>query len=572
MTTHRSRGYQTDLGREADALWQSGVRNNLIVLPTGAGKTFIAASRIERSGLPTACLAHRNELVAQMSVALAREGVVHNVIGAKTLAPQITRAHMEELGRSFYDPRSAYTVASVQTVARLPDSDPLFTRTRAWFMDEFHHTLRDNQFGKVLARFRPDCLGMGVTATPCRADGKGLGRHSDGVADRMLVGPNMRWLIDSGYLTDYRVIVAPSDIKLDDVRHSASGDFNPEDLRKARTESRITGDAVKQYLKWAAGKLGVVFDVDVASATSTARAFRAAGVPAEVLSGMTDPVVRASILGRFKAREIHVIVSVDIISEGFDLPAIEVVQFARPTESFSLFAQQFGRSLRLMLDPSLMAQWEDLAPARRRELIAASIKPRAIIIDHVGNIVRHGLPDAPRQWTLEGGGAASKGKDPDAIPLRNCLNPECGAPYERFRVACPHCGTEAPPPAERSKPEFVDGDLVELDPATLAALRGEIARIDAPPVLPYGTGYAVQAAVIKRHEARQAVQEDLREHIALWAGWQRHEGRTDREATKLFFLIYGIDTLGAQALGATEAAALTARIAADLTHANVVAA
>lgn len=571
MTLHKARGYQTDLIERTELEWANGAQNVLDVMSTGSGKSFCAANLVERGGLPTACIAHRNELVGQMSVALAREGVRHNVVGAKSLAPQIVRLHQEEFGRSYYDPNSAYSVASVQTLARLPDSDPFWGRTRAWFSDESHHFIKNNSFGKVLQRFRPDCRGLGATATPCRADGQGLGREAQGVMDAMVEGPSMRWLIESGYLTGYRVVVAQSDIKLDAVRHTAAGDFNAADLKKARTESRITGDVVAQYLKWASGKLNVVFDVDVATATATAAAFRAAGVPAEVLTGEMDSHVRAHTLRRFKAREVMVLVSVDLISEGFDLPAIECVQFARPTDSFSLFAQMFGRVLRLMIDPALMAMWETFSPARRLELIAASSKPTAMVIDHVGNVIRHGLPDAPREWTLDGNGPASKGKDPDAIPLRSCLSPSCGQPYERFHTACPHCG-HVPEIGERGKPEFVDGDLVELDAAMLAMLRGEVARVDGALYLPTGASGIVSLAIAKNHRNRQTGQTALRSEMALWAGWQTTLGRTDRQAQKLFFLVYGIDYLSAQALGASDSASLQARIEADLSHANVVAA
>jgi superfamily II DNA or RNA helicase len=545
--------------------------NALAVCPTGGGKTLVLSHLVERSGLPTACIAHRNELVGQMSVALAREGVRHNIVGAKSLPKQIVAMHQEEFGRSFYDPSSAYSVGSVQTIARLPDSDPLFARTRAWVSDEAHHFVRENAFGKVLFRFKAAKRGLGVTATPCRADGRGLGRHADGVFDHMVVGPDMRWLIDNGYLTDYRVVVARSDINLDAVRHSASGDFNPEDLRRVRAESRITSDAVTQYLKWVPGKLTAVFDVDVASATQAAAAFRAAGVPAEVLTGEMDPYVRAATLRRFRQREILVLVTVDIISEGFDLPAIEAVIFARPTESYSTYAQQFGRVLRLMVDGSLMALWEEFSPARRLELIAQSGKPRAWVIDLVGNVIRHGLPDAPRPWTLDGRTAASKGKDPDAIPLRTCTG--CSQPYERFYTACPYCQKE-PEVVERGKPETVDGDLIELDPAVLAALRGEVAKVDGGVRLPFGVdGHSIIGrAIANRHSARQEAQRELRSQMALWAGWQKLRGRTDREAQKLFYLVYGIDILNAQSLGSPEATALAGRITADLNHNNIVAA
>lgn len=577
MTIHKARGYQLDMIQRTEQAWAGGVQNVLDVVATGAGKSFISASTVERSGVPTSCLAHRNELVGQLSMALAREGVRHNVVGAKVLAPQIVRLHQEEFGRSYYDPGSAYSVASVQTLARLPDTDPYWARTGAWVSDEAHHFVKTNAFGKVLARFRPGCRGLGVTATPCRADGQSLGRASDGVFDTMVEGPGMRWLIDNGYLTDYRPFCAQSDFSREGMRHTVSGELNAVDLKKARVESRITGDAVKHYQRLAPGKLTVVFDVDVATATATAAAYRAAGVPAEVLTGEMDPYVRVATLRRFKAREILVLVSVDLISEGFDLPAIECVQFLAATESFSKFSQQFGRALRLMIDPALMAAWESFSPARRLELIAQSVKPRALIIDHVGNIVRHGVPDAPREWTLDGFGPAAKGVDPDAIPLRACacINEAtglvCGHPYERFLTECPNCGGK-PVIVERGKPEFVDGDLVELTPEVLATMRAAVIDLKSAPHATFGGDGIIALGQAKHHRNKQEAQRNLRQEMAIWGGWQTAQGRTDRQAQKLFFLVYGIDYLSAQALGVADAAALQSRIEADLAHANVIAA
>jgi len=568
MAIHKARAYQTDLIHRTEHAWQSGHKFNLIVIATGAGKSYTGASLVERGDVPTACLAHRNELVGQMSLALGREGVRHSVVGAKTLAPEIIRMHMEEFGRSFYDANSPYSVCSVQTLSRLPDSDPVWKRWRRWLSDEAHHFVRANAFGKVLGRFHPDCSGLGLTATPCRADGLGLGAEADGVFNQMIEGPGMRWFIDNGYLTDYRPYCAQSDFNRAAIRVGASGELNVQEAKKARNESHITGDAVKHYLKLAAGKLNVVFDVDVASAIATAAAFRAAGVPAEVLTGDMDAGVRAHTLRRFKAREILVLVSVDLISEGFDLPAIECVQFLAATESFSKFSQQFGRALRLMIGAELMAMWETFSPTRRLELIAASRKPAAIIIDHVGNIVRHGLPDAPREWTLDGSGAAAKGVDPDAIALRACAS--CEKPYERFHVVCPYCKAE-PEVTNRSGPKFVDGDLVLLSPEILAQLRGEKDKVDGAVHLPFGSSGIVGMAIAKNHRLRQEGQKGLRSEMAVWMGWQAHQGRNARQAQKLFYLVYGIDYLSAQSLSVAEAAALQARIEADLSHSNVIA-
>ncbi len=543
---HSPRGYQAELEAGIYAAWNAGKRNVLAVLPTGGGKTFVFSRIAAAAKTAVAAVAHRSELVTQMSMALAREGVRHRVIGAAAVARLCTQLHMLEFNRSFYDPNARVAVCSVDTLVRYDPKDAWLRQVGLWIQDEAHHVLKDNKWGKACDLF-PNAYGLGVTATPLRADGKGLGRHADGLFDAMVVGPSMRSLIEAKYLTDYRVFCPPSDIDLSKVTITDSGDYSPPKLREARHKSRITGDVVEHYLRLARGKLGVTFDVDIDSATETAAAFRAAGVPAEVVTSKTPDAMRAEIQRRFRRREVLQLVNVDLFGEGYDLPAIEVVSMARPTQSYGLFVQQFGRSLRILEG-----------------------KDRAIIIDHVGNVLRHGLPDAPRTWSLDRRERRARSTPSDVIPTRACLNAECLSVYERVFPACPFCGHE-PKPADRSAPDRVDGDLTELDPAVLAALRGEADRIDGDPVFPYGATLSVNLVVQRRHEARAAQQRELRNSIATWAGWQKHLGRPDRETYRRFFHAFGTDVLTAKTLGAPEALALQKRIDEDLNKNGVVA-
>lgn len=545
-TTHDLRGYQSELLRGVVAEWTAGARNVLAVLPTGGGKTVCFAHAIAEHSGSSVAIAHRAELVSQMSLALAREGVRHRVIGPAALNRTCARLHMDELQRLYVDPGARCAVASVDTLVRTDPSDPWFARVTLWVQDEAHHVLQDNKWGRACAMF-PNARGLGVTATPVRADGKGLGRHADGLMQAMVVGPTMRDLIERGYLTDYRVFAPPSDIDLSAIATTASGDYSPPKLKAARRASHITGDVVQHYLRIAPGKLGVTFDTDVESATETAAAFRAAGVPAEVVTGESHPEFRAQTLRRFRNREILQLVNCDLFSEGFDLPAIEVVSMARPTQSYGLFCQQFGRALRPLAG-----------------------KDRAIIIDHVGNVLRHGLPDAYREWSLDRRERRSRSAPADAIPVRTCLNEQCLSVYERIYSACPFCGFEVVP-ASRGAPEFVDGDLLELDPAALAVLRGEKARIDGDVRVPHGATPAVAGAIRRTHWERQQGQAALRESIALWAGWQNTLGRADPEVYRRFYFKFGVDILTAQTLGATDAAELTERVGADLTRNSVTA-
>lgn len=559
------RPFQIELERKIYEQWHAGARNVMPVAATGSGKTVVLSKVLLDEPGASVAIAHRQELVSQISIALARNGVRHRVLGAKkgsNLVRVISALQVAELGYSFFDANAKTAVGGVDTVIRMDPTDPFFLQARLIVQDEAHHVLKDNKWGKVAAMF-PHARGLYPTATPIRADGKGLGRHADGIIDAMVLAPSMRDIIDMGYLTDYRIFAPPSDLDLSAVALSqATGDYNADQLRKAVHQSHITGDVVEHYLKLAPGKLGVTFAVDVEAATEIAAAFRARGVLAEVVSAKTPDSARAAILRQFKNRQILQLVNVDLFGEGFDLPAIEVVSFARPTESFALYSQQFGRDLRLMLTPEELRGYDNLTNEGRKRVIANSAKPRGLIIDHVNNVLRHGLPDARREWSLDRRERRSAKKS-DAIPLRICPAPDCLQPYERTHKECPYCGFY-PEPALRSGPEYVDGDLTELDPATLSALRGEIDRIDGAPVVPHSLDPIAQMAVRKRHIERQHSQQALRNAIAWWAGLEAAQGRGESESYRRFYFHFGLDVANAQTLGAREALELTARVNTEL--------
>ena len=557
---------QADLDRKIHDTWDRGVKNVLAVSPTGSGKTVIFSNILLKHNGPSCAIAHRQELVTQISLALARDEVKHRIIGSKDTVKLAENLQMDELGRSFYHPSAPCAVAGVDTlIKRVNNLSYWANSVTKWVQDEGHHVLKNNKWGTAAAMF-PNAVGLGVTATPERADGKGLGRHSDGLYDEMIVGPSGRELINKGFLTDYRIFAPPSDIDLSNVNISeTTGDFNINKLRAAVKKSHIIGDVVKHYLKIAPGKLGVTFATDVETATNIAGQFNLAGIPAAVISAKTPTNERIALLRKFKNRELLMLVNVDLFGEGFDLPAIEVVIMARPTESFALYCQQFGRALRLMLSPMLLAAWGNYTDKQRIEFIATSEKPHAIIIDHVGNITRHGLPDAKRHWSLDGRNRRSKKTNDDGIPVRTCLNPDCLAAYERIYKKCPYCGFEHIP-AARSGPEFVDGDLTELDPFTLAAMRGEVdhANMDlesyrAECVAKYMPEIGIRANV-KRHGARLEILEALKSSISWWAGIHRYNGKSDGEIYSRFYFKFGVDILTAQGLKTKEAYDLAQRV------------
>lgn len=557
------RPFQGDFERRIYEAWNSGAVNVMGVSATGSGKTVVLSKLVYDEPGASVAIAHRQELVSQISVALARNGVRHRIAGGnKNLVRVISALQIAEVGYSYFDPNAKAGVGGVDTIVRMNESDPWFKQTRLVVQDEAHHVLKANKWGRAAQMF-PNARGFMPTATPRRADGQGLGRHADGLVDALVLAPSMRDIINMGYLTDYRIFAPPSDLDLSQVALSqATGDYNTDQLRKAVHKSHITGDVVAHYLRLAPGKLGITFAVDVAAAGEIAAEFRAKGVPAEVVSAKTPDALRASILGKLRRRELLQVVNVDLFGEGFDLPAIEVVSFARPTESFALYSQQFGRGLRLLLTPDEYMGYDALTDAGRRAVIAGSSKPRGIIIDHVNNVLRHRLPDAHQEWTLDRRERRG-GKKSDAIPLRICVSKECLQPYERIYKCCPHCGTYPPPPS-RSDPVFVDGDLTELDAETLTAMRGEIARIDGDVIIPYGAAPDVAGAVRRRHFERREAQASLRNYIAWWAGLESAQGRGESESYRRFFHKFGVDVANAQTLGVREAGELSARIQTEL--------
>lgn len=537
------RPYQQHMKDGIYTAHHAGRKNIIAVGPTGMGKTVLMSSISAEVNAPACAIAHRQELVGQISMAMARVGLHHSLIAPKQVIQFCITQHLDELGKSFYHSSAPFAVAGVDTLIRRADSLIQWRNSvKQWTIDEAHHVLQNNKWGKAVDLF-PNAWGLGVTATPIRADRKSLHVEQGGVFDHMVIGPTMRDLIDQGYLCDYRIFAPPSSIDISKVKVSQStGDFSAPSLREEAHKSTITGDIVKTYLNKTPGKRAIAFLVDVEQAVETAAAFQAQGIRAEAVSAKTPDSVRSALIKKFTNGQIDVLCNVDLFGEGFDVPAVEVVIMGRPTQSYGLYVQQFGRALRLLKG-----------------------KEFGIIIDHVGNVVRHGLPDAPRQWSLYNDNyGKKKARDPNEIPVTTCL--ECFAAYEAVTKECPFCG-HINEPADRSKPEFVDGDLVEFSPELLAQLRGERDKIDCDtPLIPHGAEPLVVAGITKRHGRNQVAQAELRDAISFWAGVQQQvHDRPDSEIYRRFYHRFGVDIMTAQTLNETKATALMADIRKELT-------
>jgi DNA repair protein RadD len=419
------RPYQQRAVHDLRLAFRHGARAPLLVLPTGGGKTCIVAeilrglSQRGRSGM---VLVHRRELVAQTSNKLTLAGVPHGIIAAGT------------------DPTDhAIQVASVQTLTRRLEH--LDTPPDLIVIDEAHHATAGS-WKRAMDRW-PDALRLGVTATPIRLDGRGL----SAVFDRLVLGPSVADLIWAGFLSSSRLYAPPQIADLSQLRRRA-GDYAIDQAATAMDRPTVTGDAIAHYQKLAAGQRAIAFCCNVQHAEHVAASFRAAGIPAATLLGSMAVPDRDSTVAAFDAGTVQVLVTVDVVSEGFDIPAASCAILLRPTQSLGLYLQQVGRVLR-----------------------PAAGKPHAIVLDHVGNVHRHGWPDDARDWTLEGISRARTSSVQAAPSVRTC--PACFAAFKPAPI-CPCCGHEQP--AAKTRPlRQVDGELQELKRVN-AKLRAEEQR------------------------------------------------------------------------------------------------
>jgi len=417
------RPYQTAAVDKLREAYKSGSKSPLLVLPTGGGKTVIfcdvTARHVEKGGR-VAILVHRVELVEQVVKALTDVGIEPGVVSPE------------------YDwrPRRAVQVCSVATLYNRLTRMPPPTLA---VVDEAHHAIRKTRWGKILTVWGR-AHRLGVTATPIRLSGEGLGD----MFDSLIVGPSTSELIELGALAPVTVY-APKQPDLSGLKRRM-GDFVPAELAAAIDRPTITGDALEHYQRLARGKQAVVFCVSVEHARHVAQQFMGAGHTALHIDGGTHRDLRARIIRDFHQRTIQVLTSCDLISEGFDCPGIEVGISLRPTASLALYLQQVGRCLR----PS-------------------EGKTRALLLDHAGNVHRHGLPTEHREWSLAGtrdSGRTATERDSTAA-VRIC--PRCFAASRAGSSTCGAC--QRPFPVEARKVAHKKGELEEIDPRAREARR-----------------------------------------------------------------------------------------------------
>lgn len=393
------RPYQSEAVNLLRISLQQGNRKPILQLPTGAGKTFVAAM-ILRMALAKSkrvlFLAPRRELIFQASKAFSSHGIHNGVIMAGERPRQ-----------------SEVQVASYQTLFRRGVQDDRMEMPDVDFLivDECHLSITDS-YQKLFEHYAGKII-IGLTATPARGDGRGLGE----VYDDLISPVSIRDLTDEGYLAPVRYF-APSQPDLSALKVQG-GDYVKSELGGVMDRPELVGDIVHNWKRLALGKRTVVFCSTIAHGRHVCEEFQNAGIAAEHVDSETPKEERAGILERVESGETTVVTNVFVMSYGLDIPALECAVLARPTKNISLYLQTVGRVLRTMEG-----------------------KDEAIVIDHSGAVAENGFVDDFIPWSLDGRNtvkdriqdAKERSNEPKEISCG-----ECGTVFKGRRT-CPACG------------------------------------------------------------------------------------------------------------------------------------
>ena len=409
--------WQYDLLCEVAWLFRAGYRRVLLQLATGGGKTVIALSALlsaRLQGMGAMFLVHRKELLKQTGKTFTSSALDHSFVAAGFP----------------YDPAAGLMLAGVQTlIRRLATIMP----PQLVIVDEAHHAV-SSTYAEILEAY-PDAFILLLTATPERLDGRGLEEQ----ADVMVCGPQPRWLIDNGYLSDFD-LYAPDLPDFSGVP-STAGEYRADAAAAVMNQPKLVGNVVEHYLELAKGDQGIVFGQNVQHSKDLAAAFTANGVPAMHVDGDTPTKERDRFDDAFRAGDILIGTNCDLFAEGYDVPNIRYLGDASRSKSRIKVKQRHGRVIRFQ-------------PGKR-----------AVICDHAGNALPpqlggqgHGLPDDDCHYTLQGV-AARSAKEQDWTSITQCL--ECFRIYPSTAAQCPGCASE-----RRAEPRVVkqvEGKLTKLE-------------------------------------------------------------------------------------------------------------
>ncbi len=351
------RDYQVELIQAIYQHWKNGQNKVLAQLPTGAGKTICFASITSEfacRGEKVIILAHREELVLQAAEKI--RSVTHQEVG---------------IIKAKYKPNYSLPV-QVASVFSLVRRQQVIDKVGLIIIDEAHHSTAKT-YRQIIERY-PNAYQLGVTATPIRLDGVGF----RDLFDELVCGLTIKELIRQKYLSRFRLYADPNPMSTKGVR-MAQGDFSVKGLEKANNLIQLSGQLVESYLQQAKGRRCLVFGINIKHSQMIAERYNQAGIPARHLDGTTPDQERRDVLEQFRQGKILVLSNCQLFDEGLDIPALEVVQIAKPTKSLTKWLQMVGRVLR-PLDG----------------------KDFAVILDHTKNWAIHGLPTRERVWSLDG--------------------------------------------------------------------------------------------------------------------------------------------------------------------------
>jgi superfamily II DNA or RNA helicase len=406
---------------------RTGNKKLLLVAPTGSGKTVIAGAMIKAAvDKSNNCLfvAHRRELIDQCSDKLRQFDVNHGVIMAGRSANIGARTQVASI--------QTFTIRKENKFFNKPNADVII-------LDEAHRSV-SKSFKDLIEEY-PEAYVIGLTATPVRNDGKGLG----GIYDDLIECGSIRKLTEEGYLVPNRV-VAPTMPDLDGLKIMA-GDYEKRGLNKRMNTPKLVGDLVTHWLRHAEGRPTVVFATSIAHSKYISKIFNDNGIPAGHVDGDMDELEREQVLHDLHHGKIKVLSNCQVLTEGWDEPKVSCVVLARPTKSYGMYLQMVGRSLR---------PFEN--------------KKDTLIIDHAGCVYEHGFPEDVPDWELTADKITrQQKKERKEIDKQPFTCTKCNAVYHPTRIlrTCPVCG-HAPTEADK-KVLIKQGRLVELPKADINA-------------------------------------------------------------------------------------------------------
>ena len=353
------RQYQKDTLNNIIRSQRKGNKNILLQAATGSGKTIMASAYVKyliEQNKNVLFLAHRRELIQQCSDKLTNEGIRHGIIMAGETS-------------EFWHKTQVASIDTLRSRSITNKTEPL-PKADVVIIDEAHRSL-SRTYIKLVGMYE-DSQVLGLTATPVRSDGKGLGF----IFSDMVQAPSIRELTKAGHLVPCEYY-APTIPDLNGIQTSM-GDYNSVQLADRMDKPKLIGDIVSSWKKIGNNKKTIVFASSVAHSKNLAESFIDIGIKAAHIDGETNNKERERVLNDFNNGDTKIICNCMVLTEGFDCPPAEVCVLARPTKSLGMYIQMVGRVLR-----------------------PHEGKSKATIIDHSGAVYMHGFIEEDINWTLD---------------------------------------------------------------------------------------------------------------------------------------------------------------------------